>query len=85
MVSFRMQYILFQQDNAPVHKAYNVMDWLKRDSVEEAEYPPYSPDLNPIKHTWVELKKRFHRQYPRIEDNSGGNEAVKKRLAEVLP
>ena len=27
MISFGMQEILFQQDNAPVHKAYNVMDW----------------------------------------------------------
>jgi len=50
MFSFGMQDILFQQDNAPVHKAYNVMDWLERNSIEEVEHPPYSPDLNPIEH-----------------------------------
>ena len=52
MISFGMQLedILFQQDNAPVYKAYNVMDWLERHSIEVVDHPPYSPDLNPIEH-----------------------------------
>ena len=85
MLSFSMQDILFQQDNAPVHKAYNVMDWFERNSIELVEHCPYSPDLNPIGHAWVELKKRLHQPYPRIADTPGGKQAVKKRLAEVLP
>ena len=43
------------------------------------------PDLNPIEHVWVELKKCLHEQYPRIGDTLGGKETVKKRLAHVLP
>jgi len=87
MISFGMQLedILFQQDNAPVHKAYNVMDWLERHSIEVVDHSPYSPDLNPIEHVWVELKKGLHQQYPRIADTPGGKETVKKRLAQVLP
>src|SRR5207302_464771 len=54
MISFGIQDILFQQDNSPVHKAYNVINWLERNSIEVVEHPPYSPDLNPIKHVWVE-------------------------------
>ena len=52
MISFGMQLedILFQQDNAPVHKAYSVMDWFERNCIELVEHPPYSPDLNPIEH-----------------------------------
>ena len=63
MISFDMQLedILFQQDtgtgNAFVHKAYSVMDWFERNCIELVEHSPYSPDLNPIEHVWVELKK----------------------------
>jgi len=61
------------------------MDWLERHSIEVVDHPPYSPNLNSIKHVWVELKKRLHQQYPRIADTPGGKETVKKRLAQVLP
>jgi len=61
------------------------MDWLETNSIEVVEYPSYSPDLNPIEHVWVELKKPLHQQYPRIGNTLGGKEAVKRRLTQVLP
>ena len=85
MISFSMQDILFQQDNSPVQRAYNVMEWLERNLIEVEEHPPYSPDLNPIEHVWVELKKQSQQQYPRIGDTPGGKEVVRRRLAHVLP
>jgi len=80
-----IQDFLFQQDNAPVHKAYSVMDWLEANNIDVFEHPPYSLDLNPIEHAWVELKKRLHQQYPRIGNTPGGKQAVKNKLAQVLP
>ena len=50
MISSGMQDILFQQDNSPVHKTYNVINWLEANLTEVKDYLPYSPDLNPIKH-----------------------------------
>jgi len=87
MISFGIQLedILFQQDNAPVHKAYSVVDWFERNCIEVVEHSPYSPYLNPIEHAWVELKKRLHQQYPRIGDTPEGKGAIKKGLAQVLP
>lgn len=30
------------------------------------EWPPYSPDLNPIKHMWWALKKMVYKLYPEL-------------------
>ncbi|KAM8718286.1 hypothetical protein ACLKA7_000988 [Drosophila subpalustris] len=41
----------FQQDSAPAHKAKMMQDWCKTlfpDFISSVEWPPYSPDLNPM-------------------------------------
>jgi transposase len=40
----------FMQDNAPIHTTKIVAKWFKENVIEVINWPPYSPDLNPIKH-----------------------------------
>lgn len=76
---------VFQQDNAPVHKAKTVIAWFEENNIDLEDHPLVSPDLNPIEYVRTELKKRLHHQYPDIIDTPGRPDKVKERLAEVLP
>ena len=57
---------IFQQDNAPVHTAYIVQDALNELECEIMEWPPYSPDLNPIENLWALLKAEILKRHPEL-------------------
>ena len=40
--------LVFVQDNASIYIVYKVIDWFKEQHVRITDWPPYSPDLNPI-------------------------------------
>jgi hypothetical protein len=74
----------FQQDNAKILTT-GIMFWFfEWYNIQIANHPPFSPDLNPIQHAWVLLKKQLLVDYPNIGDTPGGQDAVKAKLAEVL-
>lgn len=52
------------QDNAPCHTAKAVKSFLERRRVELIEWPPYSPDLNPIENLWQWMKKKLETEFP---------------------
>ena len=39
---------VYQQDNSPVHKSKRVLAWLKKHKFKTMDWPPQSPDINPI-------------------------------------
>jgi len=54
-------------DNAPIHALNLVKKWLKIHSVWTLDFPPYLPNLNPIEHLWLALKRKVLELYPELE------------------
>jgi len=55
--------LIFQQDNAPIHKSKKTADFLRSVNVSSMPWPPSSPDLNPIGNIWVRMKREFYRRW----------------------
>ena len=68
--------MVFQQDNAPIYTAQDVKDFLERHGIYVLEWPPNSPDLNPIEHLWWALKRKVYELYPDLEKQGGGEESM---------
>ena len=48
-------------DNSSNHKDKSVVRWLHGHGITVMDFPPYSPDLNPIENWIADVKKRQHR------------------------
>ena len=61
-------------DNAPIHRATKVQDYLEKNNIQTLEWPPYSPDLNPIENMWRKLKSTIFQICPESETFSNNKE-----------
>ncbi|KAJ4451748.1 hypothetical protein ANN_03219 [Periplaneta americana] len=50
--------LFFQQDNHPIHTANRIQRWFtRRRDVDSVDWPPNSPDMNPIQNLWAAVKR----------------------------
>jgi hypothetical protein len=61
---FGRRKFIFQQDNDPKHTANVTKDWLVMKKVKRLDWPPQSPDLNPIENLWSILDRSVKNRRP---------------------
>lgn len=54
---------IFQHDNCSIHTAGRIKRYLENAGITVLEWPPNSPDINPIERVWAYIKQRLD-SYP---------------------
>jgi transposase len=69
-----------------VHQTLIIQELLQEMGIESMNWPPYSPDLNPIEKLWTLMKQEIYRLYSELEHahyNAHTLEALKTSAKEA--
>ena len=73
----------FMQDKALIHTAKKVKKWPEESGISVIDWPPYSPDFNPIEHVWAKMKEWIHQHFSHLQ-NMGDSQEAHNELARII-
>ncbi len=67
---------IFMHDNARPHVAGVCQAYLQQHNVNVLDWPPYSPDMNPIEHLWDHLDRKVRARVPQPQNHAQLRQAL---------
>ena len=74
---------VFQQDNAPIHRAKVNLTWFKSQKINVLPWPSLSPDLNPIENLWGILARKVYARGKRLRTKEQLKNTIRKSWEEI--
>jgi transposase len=71
LAQHKQKKLVFQQDNAPIHRSASTKNWFTAKKINVMEWPVLSPDLNPMENVWGHMVRRMYannKQYTSIAE-----------------
>ena len=75
--------LIFQQDGASVHTASYTNWQTSTHNIPILDWPPQSPDLNPIEHLWDHLDHKIRKRIPAPSSENDLIRAIQEEWASI--
>ena len=76
---------IFQDDNAPVHRARSTQDFIHRNGIRTMSWPAQSPDINIIENLWLLIKQKLQARVGRIASKDDLFREIRDIWTEISP